>query len=119
MNSEGIGWIGKHWILNNGEKRRIYTNCSALHHLIGVYRKSLIDFTNDDTAKPESLVDYPTTSDYLTLAIKSYKAKGALSWGLEKDTGGNDVANSSQQIVINYFLNLINRVWLITTLLQN
>lgn len=104
LNSKGSGWIGRHWILNNGTKSRIYTNCSALDTSIEIYRKSLWGYLNDQNFKIEEIPDYPVNTQYLTLTIKAYNAKGALSNELKKDTNSFDNDKLSQENVkLNFY----------------
>ena len=38
----GVEWIGKHYVLSNSKKSRVYTSCTMLDPQIVVYRKKLV-----------------------------------------------------------------------------
>lgn len=99
LDSKGSGWIGRHWILTNGVKSRIYTNCSALHHIVEIYRKNLGEFYENPDLKQEDVPEFPEYSTYLTLAIKAYNGRNALSSELKKDTDAFDGKRDSAENV--------------------
>lgn len=87
----GIDWIGRHYVLANSTKSRLYTNCTMLDPKIIEYRERLLRWY-DGEMKGESVnkestekMSYPSESENLVLIIKAYNGRKALSGEL-KDT---------------------------------
>lgn len=99
LDSRGSGWIGRHWLLSNQRKTRVYTHCSSLSYSMSAHRNSIISYLEGDDQGPESVVDFPESTENLTLVIKAYKHGNALSWELKNDTEALDNQAKSYEMV--------------------
>lgn len=84
LNTPGVRWMGRHYILSNSFKSRLYTNCTMLSTSVSEYRKKLIKYylkEIENTGKGVEAEDliYPEETDNLNLVIKVYEGPLALS----------------------------------------
>lgn len=81
----GVGWIGRHYVLTNCRKSRLYTNCTMLDLKIIKYRERLLQWYENEfeenSAEQQEIeeIEYPSESECLVLVIKAYNGKKALS----------------------------------------
>ena len=104
LNPLGIDWLGKHWILGDDKKMRLYTNCIMLDPKVVKYRDYLTSHYKQVTGGDEiqeggkenqqggtlAKVEYPESSENLILVIKEYIFKKALSHKLAQASTGSE-----------------------------
>ena len=78
----GVDWIGKHYLLTNQKKSRVYTNCTMLDPSVVAYRDNMIKKYENSMEQKSNQVEqmsHPQNTDNLVLVIKTYNFNGALT----------------------------------------
>lgn len=83
LDIKGSDWLGTHYIVSSNKACRLYTNCTMLDPQVEEYRENLLK--NFEGGKWKTL-DYPKTSDFLYLVIKTYKSKKGLTQVMKAET---------------------------------
>lgn len=94
LDIKGSRWIGRHYVLSNTQKSRLYTNCTMLDPKIIEYREKLIkwyekEIENKGEGVQGDKIEYPQETENLTLVIKAYEGTKALSKELSNTQIGN------------------------------
>ncbi len=74
---KGVEYFGKHYILSDENKGRIYSSCLSLSPEISAYRASLLDAFSSKTSNIRS--ELPTKISRLRFLVKCLSNKGALT----------------------------------------
>lgn len=83
LDNIGTAWIGRHYVLSNEQKSRLYTNCTMFDPKIIKYRNGLLkhylSVVEQVGEQPMEKIEYPSETDNLVLVIKAYDGVKALS----------------------------------------
>lgn len=82
LTCRGIEWIGRHYLVSDGQKCRPYTNCTSIAQESVTYRKNMVEHflqALNKTQTEKIVLELPEFIDYLPFCVKQYEGPTALS----------------------------------------